>query len=301
MNELDELVSVVVVSYNAEKTIIDTLDSIKAQSYHNIELIVTDDCSTDNTVPICESWLKQNKARFTSYKLLVSPTNQGVCKNGNAGNNQAHGKWIKTIAADDRLKKDCISDNIEFVKNHPEADFVASCMSVYKDSFEEDNCIEEKKGPKDVTIFSQPLNVQLKRMAYSTFIYAPATFYSSDLFRSVGGFEEKYMYDDAPFYMNILEKGYLLYYLDKVTVDYRIHNSQSNLASKLFNYSFTIKTIPYFKDKCFKYYTKRKIISTKGRWWIERTMYMLGLDEAKPLNRFIYNVFLWTLARIGGK
>jgi len=50
------LVSVVVVTYNSSKYVEETLESIKNQTYPNIELIVTDDCSTDSTVDIVMNW-----------------------------------------------------------------------------------------------------------------------------------------------------------------------------------------------------------------------------------------------------
>ena len=54
------LVTIVVISYNQSKYIKENLDSIKAQTYLNIELIVADDASPDNSVEIFESWLKHN-------------------------------------------------------------------------------------------------------------------------------------------------------------------------------------------------------------------------------------------------
>ena len=55
------LISILVISYNSSKFIIDTLESIKKQSYNNIELIVSDDYSTDNTIELVTNWLKLNK------------------------------------------------------------------------------------------------------------------------------------------------------------------------------------------------------------------------------------------------
>ena len=54
MNNKFPLVSVVIITYNSEKTIIETLESIKNQTYKNIELIISDDFSKDNTVEICK-------------------------------------------------------------------------------------------------------------------------------------------------------------------------------------------------------------------------------------------------------
>lgn len=55
------LVSIQVVTYNAAKTILETLESIKAQTYPPIELIISDDCSRDNTVEICREWVMDNR------------------------------------------------------------------------------------------------------------------------------------------------------------------------------------------------------------------------------------------------
>ena len=58
------LISVVVLTYNSSLYITETLNSIKDQTYDNIELIITDDCSTDSTLIICEDWINLNKSRF---------------------------------------------------------------------------------------------------------------------------------------------------------------------------------------------------------------------------------------------
>ena len=56
-----KLVSVIVLSYRSAETIVETLDSIKSQTYPNIELIITDDCSPDNTVQVVRSGLRRMK------------------------------------------------------------------------------------------------------------------------------------------------------------------------------------------------------------------------------------------------
>ena len=69
------LVTVVVLSYNSCSTIIETLNSVKEQTYNNIELIITDDASTDTTIEICRQWLQLNSKYFYHCNLITSAFN----------------------------------------------------------------------------------------------------------------------------------------------------------------------------------------------------------------------------------
>ena len=100
------LVSVCVVTYNSEKTIRETLDSILAQTYPRLELIVSDDRSTDQTVRICQDWLEENRERFQNTELIVRDQNGGVARNLNTAIQAAAGEWVKPIAGDDLLMPD---------------------------------------------------------------------------------------------------------------------------------------------------------------------------------------------------
>ena len=70
INTEHPLVSVAVIAYNSEKYILETLDSVKEQTYDNIELVISDDCSTDNTVKICRHWASQNAQRFSNIQII---------------------------------------------------------------------------------------------------------------------------------------------------------------------------------------------------------------------------------------
>lgn len=73
-----KLVSVVVLSYRSAETIVETLDSIKNQTYPNIELIVTDDASPDNTVQVVQQWIAENEGALAAIKLVMSDKNTGL-------------------------------------------------------------------------------------------------------------------------------------------------------------------------------------------------------------------------------
>ena len=112
------LVSIVVITYNSAKYVLETLESAKQQTYCNIELIITDDCSTDNTVDLCDQWLETNKKNFVNVQLLIGTENVGIPANLNKGIKIAHGEWIKSIAGDDILHEDCICNFIKEYKGN---------------------------------------------------------------------------------------------------------------------------------------------------------------------------------------
>ena len=82
-------------SYNSEKYIRDSLESVLEQSYSNWELIIVDDCSTDNTVEIIKSFNDERIKFFTNGK------NSGAAISRNKGLREAKGKWIAFLDSDD--------------------------------------------------------------------------------------------------------------------------------------------------------------------------------------------------------
>lgn len=94
------LVSIIVVSYNHSKYLRENLDSIEAQTYPNIELIVADDASQDNSVQIFNQWIKENNY---SAKANFHKVNTGLATVLNECVELANGKYVKMIAADDYL------------------------------------------------------------------------------------------------------------------------------------------------------------------------------------------------------
>ena len=102
------LVSVIVVTYNSSKTVEETLDSVARQSYHNIELVVTDDYSTDNTRDIIDRWVAANDDRFADVVKVYSDVNTGPASDANRGMVSSHGQFIKGMSGDDCLVENAI-------------------------------------------------------------------------------------------------------------------------------------------------------------------------------------------------
>lgn len=97
-----------IVTYNSESTVIETLESIKYQIEHygygiKFYLIVSDDCSKDDTVYWVKEWIAKNEKLFFHAKVLSTPTNSGVCANYALLINSIHTEFFIQIAGDDLI------------------------------------------------------------------------------------------------------------------------------------------------------------------------------------------------------
>lgn len=111
-----ELISIIIPVYNCEKWIKRCIKSILEQTYSNIEIIIIDDGSTDNSLQICKS--------YESDKIRVfSKTNTGVSDTRNVGMEKAKGNFIFFVDADDYIKKDAIEELYKVAKQY-KADIV---------------------------------------------------------------------------------------------------------------------------------------------------------------------------------
>src|SRR5437868_7150756 len=93
------LVSAEVLCYNHARFVVECLESVKLQNYPNLELIVNDDASTDNSAALIEAWLAENKS--IPHRFIHNKVNRGLCRTLNNALGQASGKYFCGIAADD--------------------------------------------------------------------------------------------------------------------------------------------------------------------------------------------------------
>lgn len=217
------LVSVPVITYNSSKTVIETLDSIYNQTYQNIELIISDDCSNDNTVFICKDWIAQYKERFTRTRILTTDQNTGPTTNSDRAIKACTGKWVKILAGDDLLTKDCIAGFVDFVQSQPDCQICICDLELF--STEVEISMEHYKRYRHYTEMAMgDLDFQQKEILKSSFLPGPAWFFSKRLFDVMGGYDTsgKYPGEEWTFTTKVLFKNYRFYVVDKKLVKYRI-------------------------------------------------------------------------------
>lgn len=123
---MNDLLSVIVLSYKSGEMLYETLNSILEQDYSNIEMIICDDASPDFNKVQIEKYISNHKREnISNVQVLINTENVGTVKNLNRGIRSAKGSYIKAIAGDDQLASpDVCSAQIQYLEQHPKSNFV---------------------------------------------------------------------------------------------------------------------------------------------------------------------------------
>ena len=229
---MNHLVSIIVVTYNSSKFIEETLVSIAAQTWPELELIVTDDCSTDNTVELYRKWLQQNQQRFVRTELITVEKNTGISANCNRGLQAAKGEWIHFCAGDDVFLPNCITDNMDYISHNPETRILFSYCRKYAEPFEEKNFLGLAPGSPPLNIINDTITAesQYRLLLLSDRItFTPSSFIHRETQLSIGAFDEKNRFqEDYPLWLKLTKSGHKLNFMEKETVKYRQHGQATN-------------------------------------------------------------------------
>ncbi len=226
------LVTVCIVTYNSSEFIVEALDSVFDQSYQNIELIVSDDYSKDNTVEVCQTWMATHFQRFVHAEVITVEKNTGVSANCNRGIRKGTGDFIKLFAGDDKLLPNCIEDNVSYMLKHKDADLLFSDMKVFGQGQAGTNIISP------AVFFHHFTKKQFKlwNLVYSC-LPAPACFMRREVYNRLGGFDETIAFmEDKPFWVKAIWAGCSLQYTNVTTVQYRVNPNALSQTRKSSNY-----------------------------------------------------------------
>lgn len=133
---MDELISVIINVYNAEKYIKKCLESVLKQTYTNLEIIIVNDGSTDGTLEICENYA-DNRIR------IINQNNMGLSLSRNVGINNSKGKYLYFVDSDDFIEEDTIEYLYNLVKKYNAKIATCNPLDIYDYSFVKKNQIEE--------------------------------------------------------------------------------------------------------------------------------------------------------------
>ncbi len=208
MNE--KLVSVIIPNYNGERFIGRTMDSVLKQTYQHFEIIVVDDCSTDRSPDIIESYSREDPR----IHLIRMPENSGVAKARNNGIIQAKGDYIALLDNDDLWTDDKLERQIRLAEK---ADIVY-CSYDFID--ENDRMI---KRPFIVTP-----KISFRSMLVSSMISCSTAFIKADILKK-HLFDEQYYHEDYVLWMKLLSIPVSATGDEKVLMHYRQVNTSRNI------------------------------------------------------------------------
>ncbi|MEN8383188.1 glycosyltransferase [Acinetobacter radioresistens] len=229
------LVSVVVACYNHEKFVQDCIDSILRQTYQNIELIIIDDGSTDNSVKKIKEMVEQCKQRFTRFEFRYRP-NKGLTATLNEALEWCKGEYYSPFASDDIMLPEKIKIQVNYLEK--ERDICAVFGNV--------NYIDEENREK----INHPIKAQEyvfdKIFLNECTFYAPTQMLRLNIVKELGGYNSNILVEDWYMWLKIAKKGKIFCLSQKLAL-YRIHSTNSTKNTK-FIYENNLKTLAFYKN-----------------------------------------------------
>jgi len=289
---MQEKVSVVILTYNSGFFVEETLDSVKGQTYSHLELIISDDGSTDNTVETCRNWIENNKDRFARTELITTNKNTGIPANFNRSTKAVKTEWIKFLSGDDALLPNCIEDNLHYVLTNPEVKVLYSYNQVYRNTFNEENFVRLNPSSYPKNVISENITAYQQYkilLAGNKVSFTPSGFINRFALIDAGLPDEDLFSEDYQLLLKLTRKGFKLYFMEKETVLYRQHQSAINNSTS----QYIIKP-HYFKTEIFR---RRYIypnvpvdirLHYQYRWFVNQIFRFKFFNRNNSVNHFIY-------------
>lgn len=216
-------VSIIIPNYNGQKFLEKCLQSIISQTYKDIEIIIVDDCSNDNSINIIQNF----QTKDSRIKLIINTINQGVSKTRNIGIKASETEWITTLDSDDYfLSPFKIEKEMKIIKEHNSHFIVAYSGIIEVDEYENKFMkIMSEENIREGNIFIDILTRDLA---------IPRDFiFSKELYNIVGGYDHNLaLYEDWDFKIRLSQKANF-YYSGIDGIAYRRH--QNGLSSAKVN------------------------------------------------------------------
>jgi len=233
---MNDLISIVTPCYNDEKYIGEAIESVQSQSYQNWELLVVDDCSTDNSAEIIRSYCEKD-SRIRYFKTGF-PTGSPVIPR-NMAIEKAAGRFIAFLDSDDVWFPTKLEEQIKLFSDEKTAIVFSNHEKINED------------GKRKKRVIIAPQIVTYKRLLKENCIRNSAGLYDTKKVGKV--YLQKINYEDFVLWLEILKKGYIAQNTNTVEILYRIRkNSISDdkirAAKWTWNIYQNVEKLGFFKS-----------------------------------------------------
>lgn len=273
MTSVQPLVSVIVPIYNMQLYLRETIESVLKSSYSPYELILVDDGSTDNSAEIAKEYAE----RSNNIKL-ISQKNGGASKARNFGIENAAGKYILPVDADNLITEKYIEKAVELLESRPEVK-VVSCEAIF---------LGKKQGKWELPTFS------LKLLARKNLVDNCAMYRKSDWAIAGGYCNEILGREDWDFWISMFKSGGEFVRLPIVGLHYRVRSDSKRVRTR--NLKMALNNQLNKRHKAFMYkYLGGKL--QRSRTWsrlINFFYHLVKPEKIIVLNNdfedFVYNI-----------
>ena len=218
--------SVIMPAYNVQDSIKESINSVFSQTYTNYELIVIDDCSTDNTYEVVK--------KYSNIKLLQTPVNsrQGAARN--IGLNNCSGDYILFLDADDEFYDNTVFEKIaSLIKNKNLPDIIYGGMKI--------------TGKRDLTILPDEENsLKSYRLGKNKWMNVTSLCIKNSMIQEHNiRFPENIRYEDVIFAFLAIDKAITYTYTDFITY---LYINRDNTTSTSYNYAQSLDTVKIIEE-----------------------------------------------------
>ena len=245
---MEDLVSIIVPVYNAEKFIDETINTVLHQTYNNWELILVNDCSSDNSEKLIQKYLKDKR-----IKLLNNKVNSKAAISRNNGIRRAKGRFICFLDADDKWDKYKLEKQVNFMKENN----CAFSFTGYE--FADKNCI-----PNGKKVYV-PATITYKQALKNTTIWTSTVMLDLEKLSKEDIFMPNVKSEDTALWWSLLKKTDYAFGLNEILSFYR--RSEGTLSSdkieaikRIWNLYRNVENLNFFKSiYCFCFYALRAV------------------------------------------
>ena len=276
-----EVFSLLIMCYNHEKYIEEAIQSALAQTYENIEVIICDDCSTDNSWGIIQLFLPKLQKRFNRVVAFRNSCNMGLVKSFNKMIEETRGTVIFCLSGDDMMAENYSADIMQACLECPQASvFVTDGYLVDEDA---------KYSELDISLLTS-FYVQkpdfckdtlFERLFWRNCIFAPGVSLRKEVYEKFGLYDAEIWIEDLEYWLRISRtKETEFIYLDKKDIYYR--KNPDSLTSDAKNESYIERKLAFLE-------AMEKIIDKYGVY-VERGEYIKRKWECLLTERRFYQV-----------
>lgn len=183
--------SVITASFNSERTISKTIESMLNQTYANFEYIIIDGNSKDSTLDIIKSFEPKFKEKNITYKFISEP-DRGIYDAWNKGIKLSSGEWISFLGSDDLYINNALLNYNEILQSSNNINFICSKIEIVDENWNK------------LKIYGEPFSKEKlnRKMSFAQV----GAFHRKDLFSLVGDFDVNYkIVGDFDFYLRAKE------------------------------------------------------------------------------------------------